>query len=125
MLTSKEQIQQIEQKSWYRFLKILAILWLVAAFFIPFYRSSSIDAGLLDGLINTVVWFIMILVLRQATLYVVFGKAIRQDLSLEAKEVIKKNLQKQKRVVLFSVLFFVVFVIVSMLFLYFEAVSTN
>lgn len=118
MLTHKEQIQELEQKIWYRFVKIIAIIWLALSFVVPFTRATSIEAGFVDGGINIIVWFIVIQLLKHAILYTVFGKTKKQELGADMKERIFKKVQQQKRIFISVLGILFLFVIISMVLLY-------
>ena len=99
-LTRKEQMEYLEQKPWYRLLKVLAMVWVALAFFVGFYYSS----GVIDGFVNAFLWIIIILIIKQALVYIVFGKTKKpekKELDQKAKNRLKKLEKREQQAMRF------------------------
>ena len=67
--------QILESKVWYRTLKVLAYITLVASVLVPGFKDGiTTERWVVDAFIGFIGWFIILLLIEQAIYYVVFGK---------------------------------------------------
>ena len=124
MEENKEKVY-LESRSWYRALKILGIGLLIFSFFAPLFiesnKYSSDSPWIIDGLVNVFIWWIVLLILKKALIYVVDGKdnsnqkvnhfpVLTQKLTID--KILIKKLVKTLSIIL------IVFIIISMMLLY-------
>lgn len=69
---------ELEKKVWYRLVRVAYGVLLVAAFFAPLFLDGSyFEEGywVIDGIINIIVWGLLVVVFDKLILYVVYGKS--------------------------------------------------
>ena len=79
-------MNNLDSHFWYRGLKVVAYVWLAAAFFIPWimrdatgYPTYAVVVGnILEGLFNVAAWLIVFYLLRKVVIYIALGKQAPQ-----------------------------------------------
>lgn len=66
--------KELENKTWYRAYKVIAILVVVAAFLAPSIQGDFSDGSLVDGIINILIWIIGFIILKNMIIYILYGK---------------------------------------------------
>ena len=110
-LTPKEINKELEAKSWYRLVKVLAIILIALAFILPVIFGKNIEAGILNGFISGIIWTIIFVVGRKALVYVVFGKThqvknLKNDGETDEDFTRRKGIERrkeEKRILVFIV----------------------
>src|SRR3989338_5509160 len=80
---------ELNKKTWYRLLKVLAYLFLVVVFISPWFIHEPNYMLILDGVVNVIIWLILIYIIRNIILYILYGKK-----EIDSQE---KILNQQKR----------------------------
>ena len=67
--------QILESKTWYRVLKVIAYITLVASVLVPGLKNHiTSQAWVTDAFINFFLWLFILALLDRAIYYIVFGK---------------------------------------------------
>lgn len=105
-----ERTKLLNQRPWYRLLKVLSWVWLTLAFFAPMVIQESSPWVIVDGLVSVAIWTLIIYGIRRAIVYVVFG-----PLKLTADERKKESATSKRRMELriYWTLSLIVFVIAT------------
>ena len=87
------KLELLEQKPWYRLIKVLAFVWVILSFFAGFYLAG----GITGGLFNVVIWVILFVILKQVIVYVVFGKSVENLAVSDTNEEISDELLENSK----------------------------
>ena len=84
--------KELDKKTWWRLLKVLAYMWIALAFISPWFIYKPSFWVFIGGFINVIIWVLVIYIIKITILYVVYGKEEKD----EAEEVKKKEQTKEK-----------------------------
>lgn len=118
-----EEKIQFESKSWYRGLKVLGIGLVMFSFFAPLFHSgsnhSSDKSWVVDGIVNVILWTIILLILKKVLVYVMYGKVKSKQ---DSESILKQKLTIDKvlvgKLAKVILIIFAVFIVISLLFIF-------
>ena len=114
--------KNLENKKWYRLLKVIAVSVIVVSFFIPMFNGKGGEIWIIDGLINVILWSIIIFVLKKILFYILFGsQSQKQELSADEHALKRKrerNIDKKVARLAICVIIFIPIIIVVFFYIF-------
>lgn len=89
-----ELIQRLNDKPWYRFLKVLSWILLTLSFLTPWAIQEPSSWLVLDGLVNIVIGSLVVLGTRRVVAYIAFGRVYadtkRKQVEMEVGDLVER-----------------------------------